>query len=76
MATYSTDLAKGLWNLKVDDKYADFTISVNGREFKCHRVILAALSEYFEVMFDSGLEVSYLRQFYICRPATSCVSIV
>lgn len=55
MSTYSTDLAKGLWNLKIDDKYADFTISVNGREFKCHRVILASLSEFFEVMFDSGL---------------------
>ncbi|CAC5356037.1 unnamed protein product [Mytilus coruscus] len=55
MSTYSSDLAKGLWNLKIDDKYADFTISVNGREFKCHRVILASLSEFFEVMFDSGL---------------------
>ncbi|XP_076114602.1 kelch-like protein 24a [Mytilus galloprovincialis] len=56
MATYSTDLANGLWKLKIDDKYADFTISINGREFKCHKVILASLSEYFEVMFDTGLE--------------------
>lgn len=44
--------------LKTREKYTDFTICVGDREFRCHRIILAAVSEYFETMFDIGGMVS------------------
>ena len=55
---YIRELGDGLKKLKTRGKYTDFTICVGDREFRCHRVILAAVSEYFETMFDIGGMVS------------------
>lgn len=57
---YSRDLADGLEKLLIDDKYCDFTVTAGGQDFGCHRVILAALSPYFEVMFDTPFMVMSL----------------
>ncbi|KAK3608237.1 hypothetical protein CHS0354_007256 [Potamilus streckersoni] len=36
----------------------DVTLMVEGKTFKCHKVILSALSSYFELMFSSGMRES------------------
>jgi len=40
------------------DNFADITITVGQKTFTCHRVVLASLSPYFEVMFTSGMRES------------------
>lgn len=61
MDVYHKDLSKNLQRLRLDDKYTDVTITPFGnrdKTFRCHRIILAAMSTYFETMFDAGLSVS------------------
>lgn len=58
MSTHAEELTTGFERLRKDDKYADFTITAGGQDFKCHRIVLAALSPYFEMMFDSDFVVS------------------
>ncbi|KAK3101944.1 hypothetical protein FSP39_007540 [Pinctada imbricata] len=41
-----------------DGGYSDITVKVSGKEFPCHKVILAAGSPYFKSMFESGMEES------------------
>lgn len=45
-------------HLRLDGKYTDVTIKCGGRTFECHRVVLAAMSEFFECMFDVEMQVS------------------
>ena len=48
--------ACGLDKLRRDDLFTDVTLIVGGREFRAHRVILAAHSDYFLHLFTSGME--------------------
>ena len=41
--------------LASDDSFSDFTLCLNGREIKSHKVVLAARSSYFEALFRSFL---------------------
>ena len=48
--------ACGLDKLRRDDLFTDITLIVGGREFRAHRVILAARSDYFLHLFTSGMK--------------------
>lgn len=43
----SAVLQSGLENLRLERSLTDVVLSVDGREFSCHRVVLAAASSYF-----------------------------
>ncbi|KAK0060369.1 ring canal kelch [Biomphalaria pfeifferi] len=36
--------------------FHDVIVTVEGREFKCHRLMLSATSDYFQAMFQSGMK--------------------
>ena len=40
--------------------HTDVVINVEGKQFRCHRTILAAVSPYFDAMFSSGMKESIL----------------
>ena len=37
-------------------QFSDFSIFVDEKEFKCHRIVLATMSAYFRSMFSSGMK--------------------
>ena len=49
-------------NLLESGRLSDVTLNVNGKEFKCHRVILAASSPVFATMFECDLNEKRLNQ--------------
>ena len=62
-SAYSSDEHSGclISNFEIfrrDGGYSDVSIRVSGKEFPCHKVILAAGSPYFKSMFESGMEES------------------
>ncbi|XP_067908284.1 kelch-like protein 40b [Heterodontus francisci] len=57
-----TLLQEGLRDLLEDNKFVDCILKVKGKEFPCHRLVLAACSPYFRAMFLSDLEESKKRE--------------
>ncbi|KAG2458612.1 kelch-like protein 40b [Polypterus senegalus] len=53
-----TLLQDGLNDLLETDKFVDCVLKVKGKEFRCHRLVLAACSPYFRAMFLSDMEES------------------
>lgn len=52
-----------------DDRFADFTFIVQGREFKVHKCLLAGVSSVFELMFTCGLDETKTNKVKIdCKP--------
>ena len=47
-------LAPGVKVLWQEDLLYDFTIKVEGQEFKTHKVVLVSVSRYFKAMFGEG----------------------
>ena len=45
--SFSNSLLLGMNNLRKDGKFFDVVISVEDRDFACHKVVLAAASNYF-----------------------------
>ncbi|MGH0116604.1 UNVERIFIED_CONTAM: hypothetical protein FKN15_014804 [Acipenser sinensis] len=52
----SSQLQVGLENLRLENSLTDVTLCVDGMEFPCHRVVLAAASNYFRAMFCNDLK--------------------
>lgn len=52
---YHSDLTNGLNRLRLNGKYSDVIVTCGNRTYQCHRVVLSAMSEYFECMFDSPM---------------------
>lgn len=48
-------LSAGLENMLSSGNHADVTIVVDGKVFPCHKVILCAMSPYFEAMFNHDM---------------------
>ncbi|XP_062384016.1 kelch-like protein 6 [Sardina pilchardus] len=48
-------LQSGLETLRSESSLTDVTLRVQGVDFPCHRVVLAAASQYFKAMFCSDL---------------------
>ncbi|KAL4225755.1 Kelch-like protein 6 [Mactra antiquata] len=50
-------LGKGLHCQRLEGKYVDFTlISIDGTKHGCHKVVLAAVSPYFDTMFGIDMQ--------------------
>ncbi|XP_005232318.1 kelch-like protein 6 isoform X1 [Falco biarmicus] len=52
-------LQNGLENLRLENSLTDVILCVDSREFSCHRVVLAAASNYFRAMFCNDLREKY-----------------
>lgn len=53
-----TLLQDGLKDMLDNNKFIDCVLRIQGKEFPCHRLVLAACSPYFRAMFLSDLEES------------------
>ncbi|XP_028925607.1 kelch-like protein 6 [Ornithorhynchus anatinus] len=58
-------LQKGLENLRVENSLTDVVLCVDIKEFACHRVVLAAASNYFRAMFCNDLKEKYEKKIII-----------
>uniref|UniRef100_A0A8D0GIH3 Kelch like family member 6 n=1 Tax=Sphenodon punctatus TaxID=8508 RepID=A0A8D0GIH3_SPHPU len=52
-------LLHGLENLRLENALTDVILCVESMEFSCHRVVLAAASNYFRAMFCNDLKEKY-----------------
>ncbi|KAH0623864.1 hypothetical protein JD844_007035 [Phrynosoma platyrhinos] len=52
-------LQNGLENLRLENSLTDVTLCVGSMNFSCHRVVLAAASNYFRAMFCNDLKEKY-----------------
>lgn len=57
-----TLLQDGLCDLLENDKFVDCVLKIKGKEFPCHRLVLAACSSYFRAFFQSDVEESKKRE--------------
>ncbi|XP_063159361.1 kelch-like protein 40 [Candoia aspera] len=57
-----TLLQDGLKDMLDHQKFLDCVLKVKGREFPCHRLVLAACSPYFRAMFLSDIDESKKRE--------------
>ncbi|XP_065203502.1 protein roadkill-like [Planococcus citri] len=51
-------LSKNLKSAFENRDFTDFTISVEGKEYPVHKIILASCSDYFATMFKTGMKES------------------
>ncbi|KAM6160569.1 kelch-like protein 6 isoform 4-T4 [Erethizon dorsatum] len=64
-AELSLILQNGLETLRVENALTDVTLCVDIQEFSCHRVVLAAASNYFRAMFCNDLKEKYEKRIVI-----------
>ncbi|MEE6483597.1 hypothetical protein FKM82_013607 [Ascaphus truei] len=57
-ASHALHLLRGINELRAEEKFFDMTVSAGGRDFPCHRTVLAAASNYFRAMFAGRLRES------------------
>ncbi|MBN3274583.1 KLH21 protein, partial [Polyodon spathula] len=55
---HALNLLRGIHELRAERKFFDVTLCAEGREFPCHRTVLAATSNYFKAMFAGTLRES------------------
>ncbi|KAL3877713.1 hypothetical protein ACJMK2_035378 [Sinanodonta woodiana] len=55
---YLESLSQGITEVYYNKRYCDVTISVEETKFECHKLILGAMSHYFNAMFSSGMRES------------------
>ncbi|XP_013381324.1 kelch-like protein 24 [Lingula anatina] len=54
--SFAYQMINGIHRLKKANTLSDITIDVAGQKFQCHKVVLASISSYFEVMFTSSMK--------------------
>lgn len=60
--SHSSRVVKSIMDLCLEDGlFADVTITVDGKEFHLHRLVLSAQSSFFRSMFTSNLKESHNR---------------
>lgn len=60
--SHSSRVVKSIMDLSLEDGlFADVTVTVDGREFHLHRLVLSAQSSFFRSMFTSNLKETYNR---------------
>ncbi|GFN90259.1 kelch-like 25 [Plakobranchus ocellatus] len=55
-ATVVMLLHKALAEERREAQFSDLTVSVGGVDFKCHKLVLAAISGFFRSLFSSGMK--------------------
>ncbi|NXX58231.1 KLH30 protein, partial [Scopus umbretta] len=58
LPSHAQGMLEGLQQLRSNPKLADVTLVVGGREFPCHRGVLALCSHYFQAMFSGDFTES------------------
>ncbi|KAL3859125.1 hypothetical protein ACJMK2_009357 [Sinanodonta woodiana] len=56
--SFMQTLTSGLDNMLTTGRLADVTIVVSGKVFPCHKVVLSAMSPYFQAMFTHDMRES------------------
>ncbi|ELK00747.1 Kelch-like protein 6 [Pteropus alecto] len=64
-AGLSLILQNGLETLRLENSLTDVILCVDIQEFSCHRVVLAAASNYFRAMFCNDLKEKYEKRIII-----------
>lgn len=59
-AAHAINLLRGIHELRAERKFFDVTLCAEGKEFHCHRTVLAAASTYFRAMFAGTLRESVM----------------
>ena len=47
--THPDKVLQGLNSIRLNNAFCDVTLCCGGQEFPCHRIVLAAISTYFQV---------------------------
>ncbi|CAH1644675.1 unnamed protein product [Spodoptera littoralis] len=68
--SFGSNLATSFANLWNSESLADVTLYCEGRQFKAHKVILAACSKHFQELFDSA-PPSHVGACYVILEATT-----
>ncbi|XP_077344623.1 kelch-like protein 30 [Lithobates pipiens] len=58
LPSHSDSILSGLQSLRFNPQLSDVTLLVQGREFPCHRAVLALCSQYFNAMFTGNFQES------------------
>ncbi|XP_063771871.1 kelch-like protein 30 [Pseudophryne corroboree] len=58
LPSHSDSILTGLQSLRFNPQLSDVTLIVQGREFPCHRAVLALCSQYFHAMFTGNFQES------------------
>ncbi|XP_075057822.1 kelch-like protein 30 [Mixophyes fleayi] len=58
LPSHSDSILAGLQSLRFNPQLSDVTLIVQGREFPCHRAVLALCSQYFHAMFTGNFQES------------------
>ncbi|XP_063297746.1 kelch-like protein 30 [Pelobates fuscus] len=58
LPSHSDSILSGLQTLRFNPQLSDVTLMVQGREFPCHRAVLALCSQYFHAMFTGEFQES------------------
>ncbi|KAM4043022.1 kelch-like protein 30 [Anomaloglossus baeobatrachus] len=58
LPSHSDSILAGLKSLRFNPHLSDVTLKVLGREFPCHRAVLALCSQYFHAMFTGNFQES------------------
>ncbi|XP_060581169.1 kelch-like protein 3 [Ruditapes philippinarum] len=56
--SHASQVLTGLNHLRVSNQFCDMTLAAGGQEFKCHKIVLASFSPYFNAMFTGNLAES------------------
>ncbi|KAM4695338.1 kelch-like protein 30 [Discoglossus pictus] len=62
LPSHSDSILSGLRSLRFNPQLSDVTLVVQGREFPCHRAVLALCSQYFHAMFTGEFQESISAQ--------------
>ena len=50
-----TQIVKCVGSVRTEEMYSDFTVVIGDESIKCHRLILAGCSDFFQALFRSRL---------------------
>uniref|UniRef100_A0A6I8QNJ3 Kelch-like family member 30 n=1 Tax=Xenopus tropicalis TaxID=8364 RepID=A0A6I8QNJ3_XENTR len=62
LPSHSDAILSGLQALRFNSRLSDVVLVVQGREFPCHRAVLALCSQYFHAMFTGDFQESIAAQ--------------
>ena len=55
----SSKIYDALEQMYFTGRHTDTEVTVQGKTFRCHKVVLASVSQYFDAMFSSGMRECY-----------------